>query len=223
MMLVLPEGAKANNDVGWGVCNARVATLTVAWSQWSAVGNERVREGRERKSIINIERNFWQKWVENGGGGCGSCKCKLQQMQRVAKGCSNIRRERECECERANQRGEAAASYCRLFGVGASFTHSRLELLQFECVVSKRNERECSSYSLSPSLCVLVLGCCAWVRAWLYEWEPESVCAHTVVLVFLCVLSVFCFCACIFDICFFAFELFLGPKSSALCEIFSYD
>lgn len=222
MMLVLPEGAKANNDVGWGVCNAGVATLTVAWSQWSAVENERVREGRERKSIINIERNFWQKWVENGGGGCGSCKCKLQQMQRVAKGCSNIRRERESAREPARE-GRQRPVICRLFGVGASFTHSRLELLQFECVVSKRNEREYSSYSLSPSLCVLVLGCCAWVRAWLYGWEHESVCAHTVVLVFLCVLSVFCFCACIFDICFFAFELFLGPKSSALCEIFSYD
>lgn len=189
MMLVLPEGAKANNDVGWGVCNARVATLTVAWSQWSAVGNERVREGRERKSIINIERNFWQKWVENGSGGCGSCKCKLQQMQRVAKGCSNIRRERECE--RAIQRGEAAASYCRPFGVGASFTHSRLELLQFECVVSKRNERECSSYSLSLSLCfdvrLLCVSACmiVWVRAWVCV---RTHCCSCVFVCFVCVL-----------------------------------
>lgn len=195
-------------------------------------GGERESERGERAKINN---QYWKEFLAKMSGKRRRRLWQLQ-MQTAANAARGQRmqqhweRERESarvrteqECERASQRGEAAASYCRLFGVGASFTHSRLELLQFECVVSKRNERECSSYSLSPSLCVLVLGCCAWVRAWLYEWEPESVCAHTVVLVFLCVLSVFCFCACIFDICFFAFELFLGPKSSALCEIFSYD
>lgn len=131
-------------------------------------------------------KNEWTTATEAAAANANCSKCSAWPKDAATLG-ESARVRTEQEWERASERGDASASYCRLFGVGASFTHSRLELLQFECVVSEQNERECSSYSLS------LFWCSAAVREGGHDCmsESNSLCAHT--QLFLC-FCVFCLC-----------------------------
>lgn len=97
---------------------------------------------------------------------------------------------RELELERVREsqreRGGSGQLLQTVWGWG-EFHSPRLELLQFECVVSEQNERDCSSNSLS------LLWCSAAVRECVHDCMSESMslCAHTQLFLYFCV---FCLC-----------------------------